>query len=135
MIVTVSSWIIPVGQPLLHRIAGFLVWCVSVSGPSRKIITLDRIAVVMASCLTLTVPSWNRIAVILDRVFIVKASYRTVSGPSRKIIKLYRITVVMASCLTLFVLSWNRIAVMLDSVVTVMASCRTGSVPSRKIER
>ena len=84
----------------------------------------------MASCLTLIVPSWNRIAVILDRIFIIMASCRTENGPSRKI-TLDRNTfntVVMASCLTLFAPSWNRIAVILDSVVTVMASW-TVSVP------
>ena len=39
----------------------FLVWCVTVSGPSRKIKNLDRIVVVMTSCRTLIVPSWNRV--------------------------------------------------------------------------
>ena len=93
-----------------------------------------RPTVVMTSCMTLIVPNWNRIAVILDRVFMVMASYRTANGPSRKIITLDRsTTVVMASCLTSLVPSWNRIAVILHSVVTVMASCLTVSVPRRKI--
>ena len=39
----------------------------------KKITTLDRITV-MARCLTVFVPSWNIIAVILDSVFIVMAS-------------------------------------------------------------
>ena len=56
----------------------------TVSGPSRKIITLDRIAVVMASCLTLFIRSWNRRAGILDSLFMVMASCLTVSVPSRK---------------------------------------------------
>ena len=86
----------------------------------------------MARCLTLIVPSWNRIAVIVDRVFMVMASCLTVRGPSRKTMKLDRITLVMANCLTLFVPSWNRIAVILKNVFMVMASCLTVSVPSRK---
>ena len=48
--------------------------CLTVSGSGGKVITLDIITVVMASCLTLFVPSWNIIAVILDSVFIVMAS-------------------------------------------------------------
>ena len=92
MTVNVLCWIIPVGEPLLKRIAEFPVWCVTVSGPSRKIITLDRPTVVMAGCLTLIVTSWNRITVILDRVFIVMASYRTVSMLRQKIITLFRMT-------------------------------------------
>ena len=71
---------------------------------------IDRITMGMASCLTLSVPNWNRIAETLDSV--VK---------------------VMASCLTLIVPSWNRMTVILDSVVIVMASCLTVSVPRRKI--
>ena len=51
----------------------------------------------MASCLTLFVPSWNRKAIILDSVAMVMASCLTVSGPSRKEILLDIITVVMAS--------------------------------------
>ena len=82
--------------------------CQILSDPTNKIITLDRITEDI-SCLTLSVPSWNRIAVILDSV-----------------------VMVMASCLTLSDPSWNRIAVILDSVVMVMASCLTVSVRRRK---
>ena len=39
-----------------------------------KNITLDRNNVLLASCLTLFVPSWNRIAVILDSVVVVMAN-------------------------------------------------------------
>ena len=46
----------------------------TVSMLRRKIITLDGITAVMASCLTVIVPSWNGIAVILDSVFTVMAS-------------------------------------------------------------
>ena len=87
-----------------------------------KIITLEKITVVMASCLTLIVPSWNRISVILERVFMVVASCRTVSGLRRKMTTLDRTTVVMASWLALSVPSWNRIAEILDSVVMVITS-------------
>ena len=53
-------------------------------GTNRKIKTLDKNTVFMASCLTLFVPSWNRIALITDSVFMIMASCLTVSGPSRK---------------------------------------------------
>ena len=103
----------------------------TVSEPGRiNKIPLDRTTVVMASCLTLIVPSWNRIAVILDRVFMVMASCRTVSGPSREIITLDRITVIITSCWTLFVPSWTTIAVSLD--VTVMTRFLTVSVPRQE---
>ena len=82
----------------------------------------------MASCLTLFVPSWNRIAVILDGIVMVMASCRTVSVLGKKIKTSDRNTLFMASCLTLVVLSWNRIAVIQDSVVMVMAICLTVSV-------
>ena len=62
----------------------FLVWCVTVSGPSRKILTLDRITVVITSCLTSFVPNWNRSAVIRYSLFMVMASCLTVSVPSRR---------------------------------------------------
>ena len=61
----------------------------------------------MASCLTLFVPSWNRIAVILDSVFMIVSSCLALSVPRGKIITLDRITGVIASCLTLFAPSWN----------------------------
>ena len=41
--------------------------------------TPDIITVVMASCPTLFVPSWNIIAVILDMVIMAMASYLTVN--------------------------------------------------------
>ena len=50
----------------------------------EKITTLDRITVVMARCLTVFVPSWNRIAVILDRAVMVMASCLTVRGQTEK---------------------------------------------------
>ena len=59
----------------------------------------------MASCLTVFVHSWNRIAVILDRVVMVMASCLTVRVPSRKKLRLDIITVVMVSCLTFLILS------------------------------
>ena len=68
----------------------------------ENVITLDRITVVMASCLTFFVPSWNRMAVILNSIDMVMTSYLALSVPRQKIIALDRITVVMASCLTLF---------------------------------
>ena len=49
----------------------------------KKITTLDRITV-MARCLTVFVPSWNRIAVILDRVVMVMAGCLTVRGQTEK---------------------------------------------------
>ena len=58
--------------------------CLTVSGPSRKILTLDRITVVIASCLTSFVPNWNRSAVIRYSLFMVMASCLTVSVPSRR---------------------------------------------------
>ena len=57
----------------------------------------------MASRLTIFVLSWNRIAVILDRVIMVMASCLTVSMLRRKVITLDRNAVVMASCLILIV--------------------------------
>ena len=59
----------------------------------------------MASCPTLFVPSWNRIEAILDRVVMVMASCLTVRVPSRKKLRLDIITVVMVSCLTFLILS------------------------------
>ena len=38
----------------------------------------------MARCPNLIVPSWSRVAAILDRVVMVMASCRTVSMPRRK---------------------------------------------------
>ena len=55
-----------------------------------KITTLDRLSVGMARCLTLIVPDWIKIAIILGRVFVVKRSCRTVSGQSRKLFTLDR---------------------------------------------
>ena len=81
--------------------------CLAVSVPRRKTITLDRNTVVMASRLTVFVPRWNRMAVILDKVIMVMSSYLTVSMLRRKIITLDGITVVIARCLTVIVPSWN----------------------------
>ena len=81
--------------------------CLTVSGSGGKVITLDIIAMVMATSLTLFVPSWNRIAVILDSVFMIVSSCLALSVPRGKIITLDRITGVIASCLTLFAPSWN----------------------------
>ena len=44
----------------------------------------------MARCMTLIVPDWIKIAIILGRVFVVKRSCRTVSGQSRKLFTLDR---------------------------------------------
>ena len=49
----------------------------------KKITTLDRITV-MARCLTVFVPSWNRIAVRQAGIVTVMASWLTVSAPRRK---------------------------------------------------
>ena len=51
----------------------------------EKITTLDRITVVMARCLTVFVPSWNRIAVIIDSVFMVMASRLIVSVSQKRL--------------------------------------------------
>ena len=53
--------------------------CLTLRVPQKKIIALGIITVAMASCLTLFVRSWNRIAVILNRVVMVMASCLTVS--------------------------------------------------------
>ena len=45
--------------------------CLTVRGPSSNMLAIDRITLVMASCLTLIAPSWDRIAVIIDCVFMV----------------------------------------------------------------
>ena len=101
-----------------------------------KTTTLDGLSVGMASCLTLIVPNWIKIAIILGRVFVFKTNCRTVSGQSRKLFTLDRIlwersvawpcacrggkktlhrnTVVMVSSLTMYVPSWNGMALMLD---------------------
>ena len=48
-----------------------------------KNITLDRNTVLLASCLTLFIPSWIRLAVIREKIVMVMASCLTVSVPRR----------------------------------------------------
>ena len=67
--------------------------------PRRKIARVGTITVVMASSLILFVASWNRIAVILDNVFMVIPSCLTLACQGEKKIPLDRITVVMACLL------------------------------------
>ena len=76
--------------------------CPTGSMPRPKILTLDRINVVIASSLTLNVSSWDRIEVSLDNVFSVMFSCPAVRGTSGKTRPLEKTTVVMASCLTSF---------------------------------
>ena len=91
----------------------------------------------MTSCLTLFVPSWNKIAVILYILFMVMDRCLTVRGPSSNMLAIDIITLVMASCLTLIAPSWDRIAVIIDCVFMVMGNCLAESVnkhmyPSRR---
>ena len=53
--------------------------CLTVSGPSSKIIAIDRIAVVMASWPTLIAPSRDRMAITLDCIFMVMTNGLTES--------------------------------------------------------
>ena len=57
-------------------------------GPRRKMTTIHRITLVMASCLTLVVSSCNRVAVFLDIVVKIMPSCLVVRGPRREVITL-----------------------------------------------
>ena len=63
-----------------------------------NLIELDDFSVVMASCLTMLVPSWSRKAVIKDDGIMVLTSCLIMGVPRRKVKTLDRNIVVMASC-------------------------------------